>query len=39
VRDFQVYLEDIIEAVNSIEEYTKELRYEAFVKVRKQLMQ
>lgn len=35
MRYFQVYLEDIIEAVNSIEEYTKELTYEAFVKDKK----
>ena len=35
MRDFQVYLEDIIEAINSIEEYTKELTYNVFVKDRK----
>jgi uncharacterized protein with HEPN domain len=35
VRDFQVYLEDIIDATNSIEEYTRELTYDAFVKDRK----
>jgi uncharacterized protein with HEPN domain len=35
VRDFQIYLEDIIDAVDSIEEYTSELTYEAFVKDKK----
>lgn len=35
MRDFQVYLEDIIDAVDSIEEYTSELTYEAFVKDKK----
>lgn len=35
MREFQVYLEDIIEAINSIEEYTKELTYNVFVKDRK----
>lgn len=30
MRDFQVYIEDIIEAINAIEEYTKGLTYEAF---------
>jgi len=35
VRDFQIYLEDVIEAVDSIEEYTRELTYEAFVKDKK----
>ena len=35
MRDFQVYLEDIIEAIDSIEEYTKELTYAAFVKDKK----
>ncbi len=35
MRDFQVYLEDIIDALNSIEAYTKGLTYEAFVNDRK----
>jgi uncharacterized protein with HEPN domain len=30
LRDFQVYVEDIIEAINSIDEYTKGLTYEDF---------
>jgi uncharacterized protein with HEPN domain len=32
LRDFQVYVEDIIDAINSIEEYTRDLTYEGFVK-------
>jgi uncharacterized protein with HEPN domain len=35
VRDFQVYIEDIIIAINSIEEYTAKQTYEEFVKDRK----
>ena len=35
MRDFQVYVEDIIEAIDSIEEYTEELTYERFVKDKK----
>ena len=35
MRDFQVYLEDIIDALNCIEAYTKGLTYEAFVNDRK----
>ena len=35
MRDFQVYLEDIIEAIDSIEEYTRALTYKAFVKDKK----
>jgi uncharacterized protein with HEPN domain len=35
VRKFQVYLEDIIDAVNSIEEYTRGLTYDEFVKDKK----
>jgi uncharacterized protein with HEPN domain len=35
LRDFQVYVEDIIDAINSIEEYTRGLTYDAFVKDRK----
>jgi uncharacterized protein with HEPN domain len=31
LRDFQVYFEDIIDALNSIDEYTKGLTYEGFV--------
>jgi uncharacterized protein with HEPN domain len=31
LRDFQVYVEDIINAINSIEAYTKGLTYEDFV--------
>jgi hypothetical protein len=31
LRDFQVYLEDIIDAINSIEEYTRGLTFNAFV--------
>ena len=35
MRDFQVYLEDIIDAINSIEAYTKGLTYEGFVSDKK----
>lgn len=35
MRDFQVYVEDIIYAIDSIEEYTGELTYERFVKDKK----
>ena len=35
MRDFQVYIEDIIDAIDSIEEYTEELTYECFVKDKK----
>jgi uncharacterized protein with HEPN domain len=35
LRDFQVYIEDIIDALNSIEAYTKGLTYEGFVNDRK----
>lgn len=35
MRDCQVYLEDIISAINSIEAYTKGLTYEEFVRDRK----
>ncbi len=35
MRDFQVYVEDIIDAMNSIEFYTKGLTYEGFVKDKK----
>ena len=35
MRDFQVYVEDIIDAIDSIEEYTEELTYERFVKDKK----
>jgi uncharacterized protein with HEPN domain len=35
LRDFQVYLEDIIDALNCIEAYTKGFTYEAFVNDRK----
>ena len=34
-RDFQVYIEDIIDAIDSIEEYTEQLTYESFVKDKK----
>ena len=30
MREFQVYLEDIIEAIDFIEEYTKDLTYEFY---------
>jgi uncharacterized protein with HEPN domain len=35
LRDFQVYVEDIIDAIDSIEEYTGQLTYERFVKDKK----
>ena len=35
MRDFQVYIEDIIDAINSIEEYTGQLTYESFAKDKK----
>ena len=35
MRDFQVYLEDIIDAINSIEEYTRGLTFNAFVEDRR----
>jgi len=35
VRDFQTYVEDIVDAMNSIEEYTKGLTYDAFAKDKK----
>ena len=35
MRDFQVYIEDIIDAINSIEEYTEQLTYESFAKDKK----
>ncbi|WGM90360.1 MAG: DUF86 domain-containing protein [Candidatus Bathyarchaeum tardum] len=35
MRDFRVYLEDMVEAINCIEEYTRGMSYEAFVKDRK----
>jgi uncharacterized protein with HEPN domain len=35
LRDFQVYLEDIVDAINSIETYTKGLTYDDFVNDRK----
>ena len=35
MRDFQVYIEDIIDAMDSIEEYTEELTFERFVKDKK----
>lgn len=35
MRDFQVYVEDIVDAINSIEAYTKGLTYEGFVKDKK----
>ena len=35
MRDFQVYVEDIIDAINSITAYTKGLTYEQFVSDRK----
>ena len=35
MRDFQVYLEDIIDAIKSIEEYTRGLTYKAFAKDKK----
>jgi len=35
LRDFQIYVEDIIDAMNSIEAYTKGLTYEGFIADRK----
>lgn len=35
MRDSQVYLEDILDAINNIENYTKDLTYEGFVRDRK----
>jgi len=35
LRDFQVYVEDILDAINSIGEYTKGLTYESFVSDKK----
>jgi uncharacterized protein with HEPN domain len=35
LRDIQVYVEDIIGAINNIEKYTKGLTYEAFAKDKK----
>ena len=35
MRDFQVYVEDIIDAINKIEEDTKGLTYESFVSDKK----
>jgi uncharacterized protein with HEPN domain len=35
LRDFQVYVEDIIDAIKSIEAYTKGMTYEDFVRDRK----
>jgi len=35
LRDFQVYIEDIIDAIDSIEEYTGQLTYESFAKDKK----
>ena len=35
MREFQVYLEDIIDAINKIEEYTEGLTYSKFIKDRK----
>jgi uncharacterized protein with HEPN domain len=35
LRDFQVYVEDIIDAINNIEAYTKGLTYESFVSDKK----
>jgi len=35
LRDFQVYVEDIIDAINKIEEDTKGLTYESFVSDKK----
>ena len=34
-RDFQVYIEDIIDAIDKIEEYTGQLTYESFIKDKK----
>jgi uncharacterized protein with HEPN domain len=35
MRDSQVFIEDILEAINSIEEYTKEIAYVEFTKDKK----
>jgi len=35
VRDFQTYVEDIIDAMKRIEEYTKGMTYDAFAKDKK----
>jgi uncharacterized protein with HEPN domain len=35
LRDFRVYVEDVIDAINSIEEYTRGLTCERFVKDKK----
>ncbi len=35
MRDFQVYIEDIVDAIESIQTYTEGLTYEDFVKDRK----
>lgn len=35
MRDSRVYLDDILDAINKIEKYTKELSFEAFVKDQK----
>ncbi len=35
MRDFQVYIEDIIDAIDSIETYTKDLTYTDFVSDKK----
>ena len=35
MRDIQVYVEDIIEAINNIEKYTRGLTYETFAKDKK----
>jgi uncharacterized protein with HEPN domain len=35
LRDFQVYIEDIVDAIDSIEEYIEELTFEWFVKDKK----
>ena len=35
MRDFQVYIEDIIDAIDSIQEYTGQLTYERFSKDKK----
>jgi uncharacterized protein with HEPN domain len=35
LRDFQVYIEDILEAINSIQTYTGDLTYEGFASDKK----
>jgi uncharacterized protein with HEPN domain len=35
VRDFQVYVEDIIDAINNIEKYTSGFTYNSFAKDQK----